>query len=169
LPLVPFSSTRSIRIQDTPTLTPAAMIAAADKLGAHGAAWHGMPLDIGHGFLARPGVVLAQHELGSARDSEGPSRAQNSGPLWAKSSPSSARFGPLARDIIFWPAMDMGSSKFFSSLMQIHWSSRVLSKLTPPRPRSHPPSLPVQPRHVAATVGSRRHCLYYFLRMNCSV
>jgi hypothetical protein len=53
--------------------------------------WMILRLDIGHGLLARPGLELARPELGSARDSEGPSRAQNPGPLRAKSSPGSAR------------------------------------------------------------------------------
>jgi hypothetical protein len=43
----------------------------------------------------------ARSRAGSARDSEGPSRAQNPGPLRAKSSPGSARSGPLARNFFF--------------------------------------------------------------------
>jgi hypothetical protein len=67
-------------------------------------------LDIGHGLLAWPGLELARPELGSARESEGPSQAQNPGRLQAKRSPG--WLGPPAGSLyIFLPAMDMGSSE----------------------------------------------------------
>jgi hypothetical protein len=97
-------------------------------------------LDIGHELLARPGLEQARPELGSARDSEGPSRAQNPGPLRVKSSSGSARSGPLARDIFFWPAMNMGSSEISAADPLEHKGSQANATTPQPLPSSVPHS-----------------------------
>jgi hypothetical protein len=58
-------------------------------------------LDIWADLLARPELILVRPELGSARDDNGPSRAQYSGPLRVKNSAGSAQSSPKARNFFF--------------------------------------------------------------------